>query len=311
MVMVPFTKMVGTGNDFIVVDTRRRPVSPAMRWAAFSRTWCDRRHGIGADGVLVLEPSKTATIKMRVINPDGSEAEMCGNGARCVALYLKQATSDKPAAARVRGGPGRQATRNGIVQIETLAGVLSASVRDHHVAMRMMDPTGLRLDQAITVGQRRFRYGFVNTGVPHIVVRVTALDTVDVQGLGRALRYHARFSPKGTNVNFLQPHPSRSNRWRIRTYERGVEGETLACGTGVAAAAIIHGAPQAATARPSGSTQTRRIEVETRSGDVLRVSFVVRMFGSRLSVTDVVLEGPATRVFDGSVSWPARRTSWH
>ena len=323
---VPFTKMVGTGNDFIVVDTRReRLASRAVRWGAFSRACCDRRSGIGADGVLVLEPSKTSTVKMRVINPDGSEAKMCGNGARCVALYLREATSphtklasegksktfgvgasDKPAAARVRGGPGRQTTRNGHVTIETMAGVLSAQVRGHRVAIRMTNPTGLQLDQLLVIGRKRIRYGFVDTGVPHVVVRVAALDTVDVGGLGRALRYHARFSPKGTNVNVIQPDPSRANRLRIRTYERGVEAETLACGTGAVAAAILHEASQAGKARPHGPMKTRSVEIETRSGDVLTVSLAIRRLGSRLSITEVVLEGPATRVFDGCVSWPMR-----
>ena len=288
MIRVPFTKMVGTGNDFIVVDTVRHPL-PALRrrWPAVSKALCDRHHGIGADGLLILQPSRTAEVKMRVLNPDGSEAEMCGNGARCVALYVQHARS--------RGRP-----RQGRVRLETRAGVLMGEVRGGQVAMRMTDPTELRLDQDIQVQGRRFGFGFINTGVPHAVVPVAALARLDVQGLGRELRHHRAFAPRGTNVDFIEADARRRNRLRVRTYERGVEAETLACGTGVAAAAVMYAL---ARAGGNGKERRQRIDVETKSGHVLGVAFTVTP-GPNVRVTDVVLEGPAVRVFEGAVPWP-------
>ena len=282
---ISFTKMVGAGNDFVVVDARRRPRA-GLDWASLSRTLCDRHTGIGADGVLVLEPSRAADARMRVFNPDGSEAEMCGNGARCVGLYLKNGAEQGP------------------VRIETKAGVLSGQVRSGRVAIRMTDPADLRLDVPVVVDGRRWRFGCVNTGVPHAVVRVDNLGAVDVQGLGRAVRFHRKFAPHGSNVNFIQTDSRHPDRLRIRTYERGVEAETLACGTGMAAAAILH----AVTRRPVREGRIH-IEVRPRSGDVIIVSLTVSRRGAALRVGDVVMEGAATRVFDGTVTWPLRRTN--
>ena len=290
---IPFTKMVGTGNDFVIVDTRRRPLSVLRpRWPAVSRAICDRRQGIGADGLLVLEPSRRCDVRMRVFNPDGTEAHMCGNGARCVALYLQNGAR--------RGNAARWP-----MSIETGAGPLSARVQGHRVAMRMTDPTTLRLDQAIALEGRRLRYGFVNTGVPHIVVRVESLDRVDVDRIGRALRRHRRFAPQGTNVNFIQPDAKRPMRVRVRTYERGVEAETLACGTGAVASAVVH-AVQQRKARRAGQAGPCRVEVETRSGELLIVRCAVSLRGGRPQVAGVMLVGPAARIFDGNLVWPLR-----
>ena len=281
-VTIPFTKMVGTGNDFIIVDARRDQFNGlSRRWSAVSQELCDRHNGIGADGILVLQPSRAATAKMRVFNPDGSEAEMCGNGARCVALYLAQlrhATRD---------------TRHANVTLETLAGMVPAEVRGNRVAMRMTDPTELQLNQTLEVNEETVRYGFVNTGVPHLVVPVPKLDALDVNRLGPPLRYHRRFAPRGANVNFIQ-WDARRNCLLVRTYERGVEDETLACGTGVVAAAILH-ALQAPRAR------TYRIEAQPKSGDRLIISFSVERDGPSWRISDVIMDGPAQRVFDGEV----------
>ena len=218
-VTIPFTKMVGAGNDFVIIDTTRSALpSRARQWPAISKALCDRHRGIGADGVLVLEPSDAADVAMRVFNPDGSEAQMCGNGARCVARYLTQ-----DARGTTRDARGRRVT------IETQAGILCAQVKGRRIAMRMTDPTELELGLALDVGRRKVRLGFVNTGVPHAVVPVERLDQLDVSRLGRLLRYHRLFSPRGSNVNFIQADPKRTNRVRVRTYERGVEDETLAC----------------------------------------------------------------------------------
>lgn len=303
-VLIPFTKMVGTGNDFIVVDTRRHRLGALKRrWPAISRALCDRHTGVGADGILVLEPSERANIRMRVFNPDGSEAEMCGNGLRCVALYLSQKTEDR-----------RQRTERRNVKIETRAGVLSATVQGNQVAMRMTDPTELRLGLSLNVERRTIRLGFVNTGVPHAVVPVRTVEAVDVNRVGRALREHRAFSPRGSNVNFVETDTRRPNRLRVRTYERGVEEETLACGTGVAASAVIYALQHDQRGQGNGrETAVRgrgrryRIEAEAKSGDVLTVTLVVQGEGSRRRVRDVVLQGAATRVFEGEMSWPPQR----
>jgi len=281
---VPFTKMVGTGNDFIVVDARLRRLRPlTARWRAVSCALCDRRLGVGADGLLVLEPSRLAAVKMRVFNPDGSEAKMCGNGARCVARYVTS---------------GRASQANPVT-IETRAGVLAACVRGERVSMQMPDPIVHHLNLPIGIGARRFRVGVVDTGVPHAVVTADALDEVDVIRTGRALRFHRRFAPRGTNVDFVQADAARPGRLRVRTYERGVEGETPACGTGVTASAVVH----ALSGAVNGQSRRRRIEVEARSHDVLAVSLTVVRDGRARRVTNVVLEGAAHRVFDGTVDW--------
>ena len=165
--------------------------------------------------------------------------------------------------------------------------------------MRMMEPTDLRLGQSLKVGSRTIQYEFVNTGVPHLVVPVSQLDALDVNRLGPPLRYHRRFAPRGANVNFIQPDLRHRNRVLVRTYERGVEEETLACGTGIVASAIIQALGQ-------GKTGTHRIQVQARSGDVLAVSFSAERSGSSWRIHEVMMEGPAQRVFDGEVSWPPR-----
>ena len=283
--MIPFVKMVGTGNDFLIVDARARVGPVAKRWPAFANAACDRRYGVGADGVLVLERSRIADVRMRIFNPDGSEAQMCGNGARCVAWYVAQASRR------------RRGVRS--VWLETIAGVLPAEVSGDLVRIRMTPPTDLRLDMSVPVAGRSVRLGFVNTGVPHAVVRVPDIEEVDVQALGRLLRHHQAFRPKGANVNFIQA--SGPSKVRVRTYERGVEGETLACGTGVTAAAIIH-----ALSRPQDGARdngARHIHVQTRSGESLTVHVDVPEHGDG-AVGNVVLEGAVRWVCRGEVAWP-------
>ncbi len=284
---IPFTKMVGTGNDFLVIDAVHQKLGAVkMQWPQVARLMCERRYGVGADGVLVLQPSRIADCKMRVFNPDGSEAEMCGNGARCVAGL-------------VSGWNGR---RRDAVVIETAGGLVSAEVLGHRVRMRMPDPRDLRLNLEVAVDQRRLQLGSVNTGVPHVVVPVGTLEHVEVERLGRQLRFHRAFQPRGTNVNFLAIDARRPNRLSIRTYERGVEAETLACGTGVAAAAVIYAARQHRGDRRT----TRHLDVETRGGETLAVSLtIVPSGGGRTSpqVTDVILEGPIRIICRGTFSW--------
>ncbi len=331
MSRLPFTKMVGTGNDFVVVDATRRPVKAASEWRRMSRALCDRHQGIGADGVLVLERTPRADVRMRVFNPDGSEAEGCGNGARCVALYAYAARAGKTPglrnnrarvhpglratrarvnpglrrdAARVNPGRGNSAARvngGGRVTIDTIGGVLSATIRGNRVALTMPTPSGVAPSLTLPVGGRRYRVGVVNTGVPHAVVPVASVDRVDVEALGQRIRRHRHFAPRGTNVNFTQ-WDSRRRVLRVRTYERGVEAETLACGTGIVASAILHAVTRHRTSRAASV----RVPIEARSGDRLSVSMRLVPQGRRVQVRNVVLEGAAERVFDGQVEWPVR-----
>ncbi len=291
---IPFIKMVGTGNDFLIVDTRRgRTPNRRSSWPDLARAMCDRHYGVGADGLLVVEPSRKATAIMRIFNADGSEAEMCGNGARCVAAYL----AGSPPWSAARAAKPRR------VSLQTQAGVLNAEVAGSIVKIRMSVPKDLSLGRSVAVNGRPLTLGFVNTGVPHAVVAVPDLDAVDVPGLGRQLRHHEAFGPRGTNVDFIQTVPSSPNRLQIRTYERGVEGETLACGTGVTAAAVVHAASHSARSRQDGNGRARqRIEVQTRSGETLLVH--VSLEGH--TVSEVILEGPVRWVCRGAFPWKSR-----
>lgn len=283
MTRIAFTKMVGTGNDFMVVDTVGRPQVQRLsrQWPALARAWCDRHRGVGADGVLVLEASRKATVRMRVFNADGSEAEMCGNGARCVARYLHEVRRGRPTALR----------------LETRAGVLDAGIQGAEVTIQLTQPKGLQLHVSVAAAGQTVQGGFVNTGVPHFVVPVRAIDDVDVAGLGRTLRHHAAFAPRGANVNFIQADAQRPNRLWVRTYERGVEAETLACGTGITASAIIHLLRQAT---PGNGASAREVQVQARSGDVLSVA--VRLSPGTSTIEGVTLRGAARRVFEGAIT---------
>jgi len=316
--VIPFTKMVAAGNDFIIVKTASR-LARGSEWLA--RTWptvaqvvCDRHYGIGADGLLVLEPSRIATVKMLVLNPDGSEAQMCGNGARCVAWYVRSKVvegrrSPAPASpdsretivgASALGGLGKVKGKQEPVTIETAGGLVTAQVREDRVQLRMPDPRNLRLDLRVQVDHRPWQLAYVDTGVPHVVAIVDRLDQVDVERLGRRLRFHRAFRPRGTNVDFVAEDPRAPSRLRIRTYERGVEGETLACGTGVTAVAVVH------ALREDGAGRSRhRIDVKTKSGETLTVRLVVLTQGRTRRVTDVTLEGTVQRICQGVFPWPS------
>ncbi len=272
MAQIRFTKTSASGNDFIIVDNRSRAV-PGDE-AAFARSVCRRRLSVGADGVLLLETSGKpgAHFRMRVINADGSEAEMCGNGARTVARFAQ-----------------REGIAPAEMCFETIAGIISAEVMGEEVRLAMGDPTGLELAFPLTVDSATLEAHFVNTGVPHTVVFVPDLEAVDVVGLGRAIRRHERFQPAGTNADFVCQGPQ-PGELALRTYERGVEDETLACGTGAVAAAII--AQQAGKVEPP-------VKVKTRGGTALTVTF--RAHGT--GVSEVALEGDARLIYDGVLTW--------
>jgi diaminopimelate epimerase len=265
--MLRFTKMNGAGNDFVLLDNRAGDI--ALTREQIARI-CDRHRGVGADGVLVLElPTNGADFRMRYYNADGGEAEMCGNGARCFARF-----ADRTA------GPLEK------LSFETPAGVIGAQLGGELVTLQMSDPSDLRLGLEIPLGGENIRASYLDSGVPHVVVPVTTIDEVDVRSLGSALRNHPIFAPRGANANFSEQRGSRSIA--IRTYERGVEAETLACGTGVVASAIIF----AANKNVSGP-----IGVLVRGGDTLQVNFTRE--GNRFS--NVTLSGPADFVFDGTI----------
>jgi diaminopimelate epimerase len=271
---IPFCKMSGSGNDFVIIDNRNGVISEE-RLHQFVTGICRRRMSVGADGVILIEPSDTADFRWRFFNADGSLPDMCGNGARCAARF-----------AHLHDIAGPQMT------FETLAGVIEAVVGDRGVKIHMTDPKGLRTDINLDLSAETVAVGSVNTGVPHVVMMVSDVEAVDVVGDGRRIRNHRKFSPEGTNVNFVAE--ASDGRIFIRTYERGVEDETLACGTGNVAAALIL-AHQRNQASP--------VCLITRSGATLRVHF--DRDGERFE--NVHLEGDARLIYRGELCEEAWR----
>jgi diaminopimelate epimerase len=265
--MLRFTKMNGAGNDFVLIDNRASNVHLSRDQIA---RLCDRHRGIGADGILLLEKaSNRADFRMRYFNADGGEAEMCGNGARCFARFANKVT-----------GAG------GKISFETPAGVISAELNGDLVTLQMTEPTDLRLKVRLPSVSEKRTIHFINSGVPHVVIPVSEVDQVDVRREGAAIRYHEMFSPKGANVNFIEKREP--NKIAVRTYERGVEDETLACGTGVVASALIF----AATENVNGL-----IGVLVRGGNELQVGFEK----TGMQFKNVTLTGPADFVFEGMI----------
>jgi diaminopimelate epimerase len=265
-----FTKMHGAGNDFVMIDNWSGNFRPTTEQIA---RLCHRRFGVGADGLLLLErPEDPATQDARMVyfNADGSRAEMCGNGARCFTAF---------ALAHQVGTPER-------VRFLTDAGLITATVRGDQITIQMTAPFDLRLRETIPLRAGPTVVHHVNTGVPHAVRFVDDIAQVDIRPEGAELRFHAAYKPKGANANFAQLQPD--GLVLIRTYERGVEDETLACGTGVTAVGIlahlVHG-----TALP--------VRVKVAGGDVLSVNF--RRAGD--VIDEVTLTGPAKVVFAGEV----------
>ncbi|MDD4956573.1 MAG: diaminopimelate epimerase [Candidatus Omnitrophica bacterium] len=262
-----FTKVVGTGNDFIVIDNKAGELDVReLDYGQIARDLCRRRVSVGADGLLVLERSDKADFKMRIINPDGSEVDMCGNGLRCSAYYA------------CRAGWGDE------LDVETRAGILSTKTSGREVSIKMGDPKDVRMGIKLGVGKNMMILHSLNTGVPHVVHLVEDVEGYDVTGAGRAIRTHSFFEPDGTNVNFVGDVAGDSAR--IRTYERGVEDETLACGTGTVASAVVLGL--------LGYVKSP-VEMLTQSGEKLRVHFKI----SADKVSNVRLEGEARIVYEG------------
>lgn len=264
---VPFVKMSGTGNDFVLVDNRTGFV-PEGEKAALARLVCRRRFSVGADGLLLLERSDAADVRMRVFNPDGSEAEMCGNGARCMARFAFE-TGAAPES----------------MTMETLAGTLHAEVLSEAVKIELTRPSRMKqLDVKPPGAEGPEKVWCMNTGVPHAVVFVTDLEGVDVAGRGGAVRRAPEFKPAGANADFVQVVGK--GVIAVRTYERGVEAETLACGTGAVAAGLL------AAAREGWRSP---VEVRVRSGERLLVHFE----GEPGAPSAVHLEGKVRVTFRG------------
>jgi diaminopimelate epimerase len=266
--VLDFTKMNGAGNDFVLLDNRTKQISLTREQI---QRLCDRHRGVGADGVILLVPSATgkADCAWQFYNSDGSAGEMCGNGARCFARYVHRRTGlDRDFA------------------FETEAGIITAHFQDEQVTVNLTEPNSLHLGEELVLAQGRQTIHSLNTGVPHAVLFVPDADKAMVQQLGPEIRRHQHFAPKGTNVNFVQVIGP--NHIRVRTFERGVEGETLACGTGVTASALI-----AARVHKFASP----VKVQVQGGDQLEVGFRDRNGG----FADVCLTGPAEFVFDGRI----------
>ncbi len=263
-----FTKMNGAGNDFVILDNRSYTFNLSKQQMA---QICDRHRGVGADGLLLVETADTAgaDFRMRYYNSDGGEAEMCGNGARCFARFVQKlgACHDR-------------------VTFQTLAGVIHAELDGGMVRINLGNPTNLKLREKIRLSRGEVEVSSINTGVPHAIIIVENADQAMVGPLGSEIRHHPRFAPTGTNVNFVQL--LNKNTIRIRTYERGVEEETLACGTGVVASALV-------SHILFGSASP--VSVKVQGGDTLEVSFQKKSEGFR----EVFLKGPADFVFEGSI----------
>ncbi len=267
--LLHFYKMNGAGNDFVVIDNRDLANSLTTEQIEML---CDRHRGVGADGLLAVEPAENgADFKFRYYNADGGEAEMCGNGARCFGRFTAALMEDEPEK----------------VTFETIAGTLAAEIVEDNIRIAMSEPTDLTMDSGASVPGLDATLHFVNTGVPHVVAFVDDLAGTDVFNHGRAIRYHERFAPAGTNANFATV--LETGHIAIRTYERGVENETLACGTGMVACALMH---HLLTGAPSP------IQVDVKGGDTLEIGF--EKTGEE-SFTNVTLTGPADFVFEGDI----------
>lgn len=264
---ITFTKMNGSANDFILIDHRTGFLNN-LSLPRFAATICRRQEAVGADGLILIETSDVADFKWRFFNADGSEAEMCGNGGRCAARFAceKRIAGDR-------------------LSFETIAGIIHAQVYGRRVKIQLPLPHGLRCCRSITLESTSIQLHSLNTGVPHAIVLVQDLERAPVVEMGRTIRFHQEFQPAGTNVNFVRieaPHTI-----RVRTYERGVEDETLACGTGSVASALI--------AAALGEAESP-VQVKTRGGELLTVSF--QREGAH-SFSDVFLEGDTCLIYEG------------
>jgi diaminopimelate epimerase len=265
---IKFTKMHGAGNDFVLIDDRCGDVP----WEDYflMTALASRRIGIGCEGIILVQSSQIADFKIRFLNPDGTEAELCGNGSRCVAAYANRI-----------GAAGKNMT------IETeCCGVVDAELHNSGVCVWMPEPTKRDYGLSLNVEDQTISADFISTGVPHLVVQVQDVNNIDIDNLGRTLRLHPVFEPDGTNVDFVTFKAP--NRMAMRTFERGVEGESGACGTGAVACCVV-------AVETAGFTLP--IKVKTSSG----YDLVVDGDWRRRKCTGLTLSGPVKFVYDGEI----------
>jgi diaminopimelate epimerase len=280
MRIIPFVKMSGAGNDFMMIDNRGQMLRDGEA-AGLARAACPRRTSAGADGLILIEKASQPGLdyRMRIFNADGSEAEMCGNGSRCAAVF-----------ARLLGAAGEAQ------KVETLAGSLNATAASDGLSakVQLSPPSKLEINKNAAVSGRKCDLFFINTGVPHAIQFVADVSKVDVKTDGACIRYHELFKPKGANADFVQVlSPGAIS---LRTYERGVEDETFACGTGAAAAALVthlvHGHASPIKVKTAGNC-TLTIHF-ARQGDSLERPF---------------LEGPVATIYKGEFFWGSGETA--
>jgi len=268
---IGFWKMQGSGNDFVILDNRELKVAPKEMplWAV---KVCARAFGVAADGLFFLDAAPEGSgldFVWHFFNSDGSRAEMCGNASRCAAR-LAHAIGLAPPECSFGTDAGAIKAR-----------VLTQGEEAGQVSVRLTPPQGMELNKSLTLNDEPFEVHFVNTGVPHVVVPVKEVASVDVHTIGLAIRYHEAFAPAGTNVNFVQVKDSET--LLVRTYERGVEAETYACGTGVVACQLV--CNELGLTGPS-------VRATTTGGETLAV---------HLKEDGVYLQGAATLVFSGEL----------
>jgi diaminopimelate epimerase len=266
-----FARMHGCGNDFVVIDDR------AGAWHErredLAREICDRRRGLGGDGLILIQPGRDgADFRMTYVNRTGMDGEMCGNGARCTVLRAAQL-------GLIRS--------NGTMATD--AGPIRAAIDGAVITLQMTPPIDERPPLRLDIVGHSFECFIIDTGVPHVVIFLAdeaALETLDVDGIGRILRHHAAFAPRGVNANFAVRRAD--GAFRMRTYERGVEMETLACGTGAVAVGLM-------AHRKFGSAAP--VLIHPTGGGLLRIGFRVSADG----FADVTLAGPAELIGEGEI----------
>ena len=260
--------MSGSGNDFIIIDNRNKVVKDADL-AKFIASVCRRKMSVGADGFILVENSDDVDFEWRFYNSDGSVAEMCGNGARCTARF---AYENKIAGAQM--------------SFKTQAGIIHAQINDDRVKIKMPDPTDFRKDDGLKIKDGVLSISSIHTGVPHVVIVVDDIENAAVVELGREIRFHQTFAHAGTNVNFICS--MEDNGIAMRTYERGVEDETLACGTGAVASAIV---------MADKSNVKSPVSILTRSGERLSIYYTEQ----KGVYSNIYLEGDARIIYEAQL----------
>lgn len=268
---IAFEKMSGTGNDFVIIDNRTAGI-PRDAQQDLARKICRRMFSVGADGLIFIEESTVADFGWNFYNADGSVAEMCGNGSRCAARFAYR-----------HNIAGKK------MKLETLAGIVEAEICEEEdiVRVKMTQPFDFRLDISLQIGDEERPVAYVNTGVPHAVIFVQE-DDVPVKTWGRKVRFHQIFEPKGANANFVKLLPD--GKLKVRTYERGIEDETMACGTGAVASALF-----ASIMKGIDSP----VEVVTSGGDVLTILFDLH---DGPVAENIFLQGPTRLICTGKLT---------